>query len=110
MTKIITTKVPASGYKFVLHDDEGGELGSVYLFIMSSKPGAQFGLMENLFIDEKYRGQGLGTQLIQAVIDLAKQEKCYKLICTSRYTKEKVHHLYAKTGFLDWGKEFRLNF
>jgi GNAT superfamily N-acetyltransferase len=109
MTNIITTKVPSTGYKLVLHDDHGSEIGYVYLFVMSSKPNTQFGLLENLFINEKYRGQGFGTQLVEAVVELAKQEKCYKLICTSRYTNEKAHHLYTKTGFIDWGKEFRLN-
>ena len=110
MTKIVTTKVPSTSFKLVLHDDQGSEIGYAYLFIISNKPNTQYGLLENLFVDEKYRAQGLGTQLLQAVIDLAKQEKCYKLICTSRYSNEKVHRLYAKSGFLDWGKEFRLNF
>ena len=42
--------------------------------------------------------------------DAGVKKDCYKLICTSRYEKVAVHDLYIGLGFLDHGKEFRLNF
>lgn len=69
-----------------------------------------FGLMEDVFVDETLRGQGIGTKIVQKLIEVAKEKKCYKLICTSRYSKPKVHELYEKIGFKDHGKEFRIDF
>lgn len=68
-----------------------------------------YGLLENVYVESAYRGQGFGTQLINAVINEAKQRGCYKVLATSRYAKADVHALYKKVGFEDWGKEFRMN-
>src|SRR5688572_7291923 len=35
--------------------------------------------MDDLFVIESYRGHGIGSRLLQAVIDLAKQENCTKV-------------------------------
>lgn len=69
-----------------------------------------FGFMEDVFIDESQRGQGLGSKLVEIVIEGARKRGCYKLICTSRYVKPKVHELYERLGFRDHGKEFRMDF
>jgi len=66
--------------------------------------------MEDVFVEEVLRGQGVGSELVKKVIEEAKQRDCYKLICTSRYEKPKVHELYINLGFKDHGKEFRMDF
>jgi GNAT superfamily N-acetyltransferase len=102
-------EVSASGVKLFIEKD-GQEVGRAFLFLMTNDlHEAPFGLMEDVFVHEDYRGQGLGTQLVNALIEVAKQKKCYKLICTSRYARPKVHELYGKIGFNDHGKEFRMN-
>jgi|SRR3989344_3983991 len=102
-------EVKASGLKFTIHLD-GLEVGRATLYLMYNdlheKP---FGLLEDVFVDENYRGQGLGTQLTKAVIEEARRQ-CYKLICTSRYSKPKVHELYQRLGFKNHGIEFRIDF
>ncbi|MDR2955811.1 MAG: GNAT family N-acetyltransferase [Prevotella sp.] len=35
--------------------------------------------MDDLYVREKYRGKGLGTELINKVIELAKKEECNRL-------------------------------
>ncbi len=35
--------------------------------------------MDDLYVRPQYRGQGLGTRLIERVITLAKEAECYKL-------------------------------
>lgn len=69
-----------------------------------------FGLLEDVFVEEEFRGQGLGTQLTKAVIEGAKKHNCYKLICTSRHSKIEVHKLYQRLGFKNHGLEFRMDF
>ncbi len=88
----------------------GKEVGRAYLYVLfndlHSKP---FGLLEDVFVEEEFRGKGIGTSLTKAVIEEAKP-LCYKLIATSRYSRPAVHQLYQGLGFMHWGKEFRIDF
>ena len=67
------------------------------------------GFIEDVYVKESHRGKGLGKKIILEIIDQAKKENCYKIIGCSRYQREKVHEFYKKLGFIDHGKEFRLN-
>lgn len=86
------------------------EIGRAYLYIIKNnlhkKP---YGLLEDLFIEEKYRGEGLGKILLLKVIAEAKKRKLYKLIGTSRTERKLVHKFYQKYGFKKYGFEFRID-
>jgi len=104
--KIVNSK----GIKFYVEKDNE-EVARAYLYLMNNdlhdKP---FSFMEDVFVDESLRGQGIGSKLVTKLIEEAKNQGCYKLICTSRNSKPRVHSLYEKIGFKDWGKEFRIDF
>lgn len=90
--------------------ENGKEVGRIFVYFIKNDLHEQpYALIEDLFIEEKFRGQGLGTKLIRKAVEEARKAGCYKIICTSRYSKEKVHRLYLKLGFKDYGKEFRLD-
>ena len=90
---------------------DGKEAARAYLFVMwNSLHDTPSGLLEDVFVDESVRGEGLGTEIVNAVIAEAKAQGCYKLVATSRYTRPKVHALYERLGFKDHGKEFRIDF
>ncbi len=97
------------GIKIVAEQD-GKNIGRAYLYLLYNdlheKP---FGFMEDVFVNEDFRGKGIGKRLVNEIIKKAKENNCYKLVCTSRYEKEKVHGLYEKLGFSDHGKEFRID-
>ena len=91
-------------------EEDGNLLGWAYLYIMYNDLHKEpFGFMENVFVKEESRGKGVGSKLIESIISEAKKQNCYKIICTSRYSNDKVHPLYAKFNFKDYGKEFRLD-
>ena len=73
-------------------------------------PGQWFGLLEDVSVDESVRGRGHATALVRHVMEEARRRKCYKLIATSRDERTRVHDLYRRLGFEEWGREFRLNF
>ena len=85
-------------------------IGHTYLYLIKNdlheKP---YGLLEDLYVDEEYRGQKIGSELAQAVIVEAKKLGCYKLLSQSRYARKNVHEFYKKLGFKDYGKNFRLD-
>lgn len=85
------------------------EVARATLFILENDlRRRQYGYMEDVFVDENLRGQGLGTELVNEIIKIAKQKKCYKIVATSRYAREAVHKLYEKLGFENFGIEFKM--
>lgn len=91
----------------------GVEVGHAYLYLLVNELHKElFGFTEDVFVHEAHRGEGVGDELMAALIARAKEERCYKLIATSRSdrTREKVHDWYLRLGFKDYGVEFRFDF
>ena len=103
-------KLTAQGIRFSVNRD-GTEVARAYLYLMRNDlHNEPFGLMEDVFVDESQRGEGIGTTLVQEITAAAKENGCYKLIATSRDSRPKVHELYRRLGFSDHGLEFRVDF
>lgn len=108
--KIEHVRINASGIKCYISVN-GVEIARAFLYILKNElHNRPFGLLEDLFVAESFRGKGYGKRLIQEVIKKAKENNRCKLICTSRYSKPKVHELYKKAGFKEHGFEFRIGF
>ncbi len=109
-TKIDKKRVESYGIKFFIEED-GKEIARAFLYIMHNGLKKEpFGLLEDIFVDEQLRGHGTGSQLLNMVIEEAKKQGCYKLVATSRYGKDNIHEWYIRTGFEDFGKEFKMYF
>jgi len=99
----------AYGIKISAYED-GEEAGWVYFYIISNDLHKEpVGIIENLFVHEKFRRLGIGSALIKNLINKAKEIGCYKIVCTSRHENIKVHEFYKKLGFQDRGLEFRMD-
>lgn len=99
------------GYRFCVVSDGGAEVAHAYLYVLKNDLHAEpFGLLEDVFVDENIREQGVGSKLVEMVIKAARDAGCYKLIATSRNERPKVHQLYLRLGFTEYGREFRMNF
>jgi GNAT superfamily N-acetyltransferase len=107
---MIEEKILSSNYYKFEYIIEGKIIGRAFLFLiyndLHSKP---YGLLEDVFVEEEYRGKGIGKELVKKVIEKAKELGCYKLIATSRFGRENVHQLYENLGFKKWGYEFRID-
>jgi GNAT superfamily N-acetyltransferase len=109
--KINKIDVSGKGIKFSIKDETELEVARAYLYILKNDLHEEpFGFMEDVYVAESERGKGLGTKVVNALIAEAKEQGCYKLICTSRHEKNKVHSLYEKIGFKNHGNEFRIDF
>ncbi|PIT87699.1 MAG: GNAT family N-acetyltransferase [Candidatus Magasanikbacteria bacterium CG10_big_fil_rev_8_21_14_0_10_40_10] len=85
-------------------------IGRAYLYLIANDlHDRPYGLMEDVFVEPDYRKHGIGSQLVNALVQEAKAQKCYKLIGCSRNERPKVHELYQNLGFKDFGKEFRMD-
>ena len=102
--------INAAGVKFIA-EENGKPVGRAFLYILKNDlHEAPFGFLEDVFVEEQFRKAGIGRKLVEAVIAEAKNQGCYKLICTARHEKSEVHAYYLKFGFKDHGVEFRMDF
>jgi GNAT superfamily N-acetyltransferase len=100
----------SEGLRFAI-DQDGREVARAFLYLAENDlhPGRVFGLLEDVFVDESVRGSGLGVAMVNHVISVARRRGCYKLIATSRHERSRVHDLYRRLGFAEWGREFRMD-
>lgn len=90
--------------------ENGQEIGRAWLYVLSNDLHTEpFGLLEDVFVTEDQRGKGLGTKLVQAVIEESKKIGCYKLVATVRSSRGITCSWYEKFGFENYGAEFRMN-
>jgi GNAT superfamily N-acetyltransferase len=110
MSTITLSESASPSIRITAHDSNNVESGHVFLYIMHNDLHKEpFGYIEDLFVKEEYRKQGVGKELMQKTIEVARAHGCYKLLGTSRHGRDFLHAWYQKLGFEDWGKEFRMN-
>src|SRR3989344_8309883 len=102
-------QINASGIK-ILGVENSKTVGRAFLYLLKNDLHEQpFGFLEDVFVEEAFRGRGIGSKLVEAVIAEAKSQGCYKLICTAGQSKPAIHAFYEKFGFNKWGSEFRMD-
>lgn len=105
-------KIEKQSRAIKLEVEENGQVvgrASLYLIYndLHSEP---YGLLEDVFVDDSQRGKGTGTELVNKIIEEAKNNGCYKLVACSRNSRPEVHQWYIGLGFEDYGKEFKMEF
>jgi ribosomal protein S18 acetylase RimI-like enzyme len=78
--------------------DSGKIIGMATLYILP-KIGKCNGIIEDVIVDEKYRGQGLGEKLVRALLEEGKRVGVQSVSLTSRSHRVAAHKLYLKLGF-----------
>jgi len=94
----------------VFVEEEGEELGRAWLYLIYNDLHKEpYGLLEDVYVKEEKRGQGIGNKLLEQILTEAKNHNCYKIIGTSRMSRDLVHEWYKRLGFREYGLEFRLD-
>jgi ribosomal protein S18 acetylase RimI-like enzyme len=73
-------------------------VGMASLYILQ-KFGKRIAHVEDVVVDDEYRGRGLGKSLMEAVIASARENDVSTLNLTSRPAREAANALYQKLGF-----------
>jgi ribosomal protein S18 acetylase RimI-like enzyme len=84
--------------QFVARDGDGAIVGVSTLAVFPI-PTARRAWVEDVIVDEAAAGQGVGAQLVQAMLDRARELGCATVDLTSRPSREAANHLYKKLGF-----------
>lgn len=103
-------EVAGWGIKVTAETEDGREVGRAYLYVLRNDLHREpFGFLEDVWVNENCRGQGIFQDIMRKIIALARMHGCYKIVATSRYDRPRVHKLYERLGFADYGVEFRMN-
>jgi len=99
------------GYKLFRCVDDQGSLVALVSYTIEMRLSANGKLMylEDLVIDEQYRGQGLGTKLLDFACEHAKQAGCTALTLDCGIQRLESHEFYKKRGLKNDGLNFKIN-
>ncbi len=99
-------------YKVFVVEDRKLIMGICSLIIIDNlgHKGARLAVAENMIVNQDFRGQGVGSQLMQFVMARAKEEECYKLMLSSNKKRRLAHRFYEQLGFEQHGISFMMEF
>lgn len=88
-------------YFFVAQDDslKNQPIIGMASIIIYQIPTGKKGYIEDVVVDEKYRGLGLGQQLTQKLIGIAREKNAQYIDLTSGLSRLAANKLYQKMGF-----------
>ena len=83
---------------FIAIDNTGTVIGMATLAVFRIPTGLR-AWIEDVVVDEAVNGRGVGRQLNEHALDLARQLGATTVDLTSRPSREAANHLYRKIGF-----------
>jgi ribosomal protein S18 acetylase RimI-like enzyme len=86
-------------FLYVAYDKQSSQVVGMILLLVYRIPYLRKAHLDDLAVDETFRSQGLGTQLLQKAIAVAKEKGVTYVDFTSRLTRGPANKLYAKLGF-----------
>ena len=101
LTKLFDDAIaPASSFKlfFAVVGDE--LCGMLSLAIVPTTQGAgSFGYLDDVFVLEQYRGQGIGAELMREAVNHARENGCVRVELGTRWDNVRARLLYERLGF-----------
>ena len=82
----------------IARDREGRIVGTLTLLLMLT-PGATFGFVEDVVVDEGARRQGIGEALVQECLRLAREEGASRTELHSGNHRQPAIRMYQRAGF-----------
>jgi phosphinothricin acetyltransferase len=83
----------------IVAEHEGQVVGFAYVTFVSQKKGWRFTREDTIYIDERYRGRGVGDRLLGALLELLRDLGVRLVIASITSTNETSIRLHQKHGF-----------
>ncbi|EPZ53086.1 GNAT family N-acetyltransferase [Alicyclobacillus acidoterrestris] len=97
LENLILTKIKANEI-YIVRNEQGFNVGLMrYGYFWDNTP-----FMNLIWIEEQYRGKGIGKQLVQ-LWEQDMRRKGFKFVMTSTRSDEDSQHFYRKLGYRDVG-------
>ena len=85
-------------------------VGSFALLIMDNlgHQGAPSGVVEDVVVDPRCQGQGIGKAMMREALRLCGEKGCYKVTLSSNLRRARAHAFYESLGFERHGYSFKI--
>jgi GNAT superfamily N-acetyltransferase len=95
-------------YKIFVAEVDGAIDGTYALIILDNlgKRGARAGVVEDVAVDPRRQGQGIGRALMEHALEQCRAAGCYKMTLSSGLPREGAHRFYDALGFERHGYSF----
>jgi ribosomal protein S18 acetylase RimI-like enzyme len=84
---------------FAARETVSGRIVGALALVVFTTPTATHAWIEDVVVDEIWRGQGIGEALVRAALERAQQRGARKVDLTSRPAREAANRLYLRMGF-----------
>ncbi len=92
-------KVEKDFFNCYVAEDKGEIIGmALYYFVYYTWVGKAL-YLDDLFVKEAYRGKGIGKQLMQKMMEVAREEKCHRMRLQVLSWNSNAIEFYKQTGF-----------
>lgn len=95
---------------YVATQDDGSVVGTFALLVMENLAhmGTPSAVVEDVCVDERLHGQGIGRAMMEFAMEFARRRGCYKLALSSNAAREGAHAFYRSLGFEQHGLSFHV--
>ncbi len=89
------------GMELLVLEVDGEVVGTTYLNVIPNltRGGRPYGVIENVVVEERLRGTGLGRKLMDGTLTRAWAEGCYKAMLMTGSKNPGTHAFYRASGF-----------
>ena len=81
------------------HEDFGEEVVGLATLVLYRVPTGLRGYIEDVIVDEKVRGRGMGEALVRACLNRAAKVGCPQVMLTANPARKAANRLYIRLGF-----------
>lgn len=92
-------KISAKGYPYIVYEKEGIVLGYAYLNTWRERSAYDITLENSIYLDYNQTHQGIGYELLTALIEESKKIDIHSIIGVISLPNEPSRKLHRKTGF-----------
>jgi GNAT superfamily N-acetyltransferase len=87
--------------ELIVAEKDGEIIGTLQITLTPSISfqGGKRATVESVRVDEKYRGQGVGQELMIWAINRAREENCFAVQLTTNAERQDAHRFYENLGF-----------
>jgi len=87
--------------ELIVAESDGEIVGTLQITFTPSISfqGGKRATVESVRVDDKYRGKGIGRQLMRWAIERAKKENCFAIQLTTNSERKEAHRFYEDLGF-----------
>lgn len=98
--KFLTERIENNDSEIFVAENEGRLVGFVQLYpLFSSTRMKRYWLLNDLYVNENYRGKGFSKQLIEASKELAKSTEAAGILLETGKSNDIGNNLYPSCGF-----------